>query len=138
MDNRKNDVIKIKFSGTDCAACPSRAQCIDPRAKREVPRRSLTIRPEAQYHALRAARHRERTPGFAALYRRRAGIEGTISQAVRACRLRRTRYIGLAKTHLGHILTAVAVNVLRIGAWLAGTPRAKTRRSAFATLMTPA
>jgi hypothetical protein len=35
-------------------------------------------------------------------------------------------------------LTAVAVNVLRIGAWLAGTPRAKTRQSAFVTLMTPA
>src|SRR3954470_3109253 len=53
VDNRKNDVIKIKFSGADCAACPSRAQCIDPRAKREVPRRSFTVRPEAQYHALR-------------------------------------------------------------------------------------
>ena len=137
MDNRKNDVIKIKFSGADCAACPSRAQCIDPRATRKVPRRSLTVRPEAQYHALRAARQRERTPAFAALYRRRAGIEGTISQGVRACRLRRTRYIGLAKTHLGHILTAVAVNLLRIGAWLADVPRAKTRQSAFATLMTP-
>jgi transposase len=138
VDNRKNDVIKIKFAGADCAICPSRTQCIDPRAKRAVPRRSLTIRPEAQYHALRAARHRERTPDFAELYRRRAGIEGTISQGVRACRLRRTRYIGLAKTHLGHILTAVAVNLLRIGAWLAGTPRAKTRQSAFVTLMTPA
>jgi hypothetical protein len=31
----------------------------------------------------------------------------------------------------------VAVNLLRIGAWLAGVPRAKTRQSAFATLMTP-
>ena len=30
---------------------------------------------------------------------------------------------------------AVAVNLLRIGAWLAGVPRAKTRQSAFATLM---
>jgi transposase len=68
VDNRKNDVIKIKFSGADCATCPSRAQCIDPRAKRKVPRRSLTVRPEAQYHALRAARQRERTPAFAALY----------------------------------------------------------------------
>jgi len=45
------------------------------------------------------------------------------------------RYIGLAKTHLGHMLTAVAVNLLRIGAWLAGVPRARTRQSAFATLM---
>jgi hypothetical protein len=51
------------------------------------------------------------------------------------CRLRRTRYIGLAKAHLGHILTAVPVNLLRIGAWLAGLLRASTRHSAFATLM---
>jgi transposase len=138
VDNRKNDVIKIKFAGADCVACPSRAPCIDPRATRKVPRCSLTVRPEGQYHAPRAARQRQRTPDFAARYRRRAGIEGAISQAVRACRLRRTRYIGLAKTHLRHVLTAVAVNVLRIGASLAGAPRAKTRQSAFATLITPA
>jgi transposase len=134
-DNRKNAVIKIKFSAADCTPCPSRAQCISPEAKRTAPRRSLTIRPEAQYQALRAARERERQPAFARLYSKRAGIEGTISQGVRVCRLRRTRYIGLAKTHLGHILTAVAVNLLRIGAWLAGVPRARTRQSAFATLM---
>jgi transposase len=135
VDHRKNQVIKIKFSETHCTPCPNRAQCISPQAQRKFPRRSLTIRPEAQYHALRAARQRERSPAFAALYGLRAGVEGTISQAVRVYRLRRTRYIGLAKTHLGHILTAVAVNLLRIGAWLAGVPRAKTRHSAFVTLM---
>jgi transposase len=135
VDNRKNAVIKLKFSETDCAACPSRARCISPQAKRKFPRRSLTIRPEAQYRALRAARQRERSPAFARLYAQRAGIEGTISQGVRVCRLRRTRYIGLAKTHLGHILTAAAVNLLRIGAWLAGVPRARTRHSPFATLV---
>jgi transposase len=135
VDNRKNAVIKITFSETDCTPCPGRAGCISPQARRKLPRRSLTIRPEAQYHALRAARQRERSPGFAGLYGLRAGIEGTISQGVRVCRLRRTRYLGLAKTHLGHILTAAAVNLLRIGAWLAGMPRAKTRQSAFAILM---
>src|SRR5439155_6028414 len=92
VDNRKNAVIKIKFSETDCATCPSRTRCISPLAKRKYPRRSLTVRPEAQYHALRAARQREREPTFAGLYGQRAGIEGTISQGVRACRLRRTRY----------------------------------------------
>jgi transposase len=135
IDNRKYAVIKIKFSETDCTACPSRARCISPQAKRKFPRRSLTIRREAQYHALRAARQRERSPTFATLYGQRAGVQGTISQSVPVCRLRRTRYIGLAKTHLGHLLTAVAVNLLRIGAWLAGVPRARTRQSAFATLM---
>jgi transposase len=135
VDTRKNAVIKIKFSEADCSSCPSRAQCIGPQTTRKFPRRSLTIRPEALYHALRTARQRERDPAFGALYELRAGIEGTLSQGVRVCRLRRTRYIGLAKTHLGHVLTAVAVNLLRIGAWLAGVPRARTRQSAFATLM---
>jgi transposase len=47
-------------------------------------------------------------------YKRRAGIEGTISQGVRTCGLRRWRYIGEAKTHLQHVATAAAINVTRI------------------------
>jgi hypothetical protein len=42
--------------------------------------------------------------------------------------------IGLAKTRLQHVVTAVAVNLIRLGKWLAGTPLASTRRSRFAAL----
>jgi hypothetical protein len=49
--------------------------------------------------------------------------------------LRRARYIGLAKTHLQHVVTAAAMNLVRLGAWLAGTPLARTRQSAFVRLM---
>jgi hypothetical protein len=49
--------------------------------------------------------------------------------------LRRARYIGLAKTQLQHVVTAAAMNLVRLGAWLAGTPLARTRQSAFARLM---
>jgi hypothetical protein len=49
--------------------------------------------------------------------------------------LRRARYIGLAKTQLQHVVTAAAMNLVRLGAWLAGTPLARTRHSAFARLM---
>lgn len=48
------------------------------------------------------------------------------------------RYIGKAKTHLQHVLTAAAINFVRVSEWLDGTPVAKTRRSAFAGLMAPA
>jgi IS5 family transposase len=48
-------------------------------------------------------------------YRQRAGIEGTISAGVRVLHLRRSRYIGLAKTHLQHVLTAAAMNLIRLG-----------------------
>jgi IS5 family transposase len=44
------------------------------------------------------------------------GIDGTISAGVRGLHLRRSRYIGLAKTHLQHMLTAAAMSLIRIGA----------------------
>jgi Transposase DDE domain len=105
VDNRGNAVIKVKFSTTDCRRCDHVAQCI--RSKKLYPRRTLTIRPQKQYQALQAAWQRESTEAFQAEYARRAGIEGTISRGTRSTRLRRTRYIGLARVHLGHILTAV-------------------------------
>jgi hypothetical protein len=64
----------------------------------------------------------------------RAGVEDTHAQALRVCGLRRSRYLGQPKTHLQHILSAVALNLLRIPAWLNGTPLAPTRQSAFARL----
>lgn len=69
------------------------------------------------------------------MYATRAGIEGTLSGGVRRCRLRRVRSIGLRTTHRAHVLTAVALNIVRLGEWLTGQPRAHTRQSAFARLM---
>jgi transposase len=126
IDNRANEVIKIKFSSTDCRSCPHRSQCT--RAQR-YPRRTITVRPREQYEALKAARERQATATFAQEYARRAGIEGTLSYGIRACGLRRSRYIGLARTHVQHVLTAAAMNLARVARWLAGEPRARTRRS---------
>ena len=67
-------------------------------------------------------------------YARRAGIEGTLSQGVRAFGLRRSRYRGLAKTHLQHVATAAAINLARLGDWFRAVPRAATRTSRFAAL----
>ena len=86
---------------------------------------------------MQATRRRQSPPEFAARYAARAGIEGTISQGVRFCGLRRTRYIWLAKTALNHQLIGTALNDQRAAAWLAGTPRPQTRRSAFAALTDP-
>jgi Transposase DDE domain len=68
------------------------------------------------------------------LYKRRAGIAGTLSQGVRAFGLRRSRYRGLQKTYLQHVATAAAINVDRIVAWLDERPRATPRTSRFAAL----
>lgn len=66
-----------------------------------------------------------------------AGIEGTMSQGVRAIGLRECCYIGKAKTHPHQVLT-VTVNVVRVSEWIDGTPVAKRRRSAFSGLMASA
>src|SRR3954452_10449543 len=91
--------------------------------------------PLSSWRRAEVARVRETQEAFAAPYRRRAGIEGTLSQGVRTMHLRRARYIGLAKVHLQHVLTAAALNLVRVAAWLAGTPLACTRHSAFVRLM---
>jgi transposase len=93
------------------------------------------VRPQAQYRRLQAARQREQTAAYQAEYAKRAGVEGTISQAVRACGVRRARYVGAVKTHLQHVLTAAAINFLRIGHWLVGDRTAQTRLSPFIALM---
>lgn len=48
--------------------------------------------------------------------------------------LRRSRSIGLAEAHRQHVLTAAAMNLGRISNRLAGTPRKRTRQSAFIRL----
>lgn len=132
VDRGHNEVIKIKFSAKDCGVCPARARCT------KAKRRSITVRPRDQYEALEAARSWESSDEYRAEYNRRAGIEGTISQGVRAFGLRRSRYEGEAKTHLQHIATATAINVARLTDWWSDRPRERTRTSAFTRVMTAA
>jgi transposase len=132
IDHRKNEVIKIKFSTKDCGVCPLLSHCT--RSEKKYKRRTLTVRPQAQHEALQAARRRQQTRAFAKEYALREGIEATISQGVRAFGMRRSRYIGLAKTHLQHLGIAAAINVVRVVAWLDGDELAPTRVSAFQKL----
>jgi len=127
---RGRSLIHVVFATADCTPCPVRAQCT--RAKTQP--RSLTLQPRAEHEAIQAARSRQQTADFAPAYARRAGIEGTLSQGVRSCGLRRARYRGLAKTHLQHVATAAALNVQRVTDWLDGQPRSTTRRSHLARL----
>jgi transposase len=130
VDDRTNAVVKIKFSMKDCQPCASRVHCT--RAKR----RTITVRRQEHHVAWQAARARETSAAYTTEYARRAGIEGTLSQGIRAYGLRHARYIGGAKTHLQHVLTAAAINFVRIGNWLMKKPLAKTRTSTFQTLIT--
>jgi transposase len=123
--------VHVGFAKATCRACPSRPLCT--RAKAAP--RALTLRREGRHEAIQAMRKRQDTPEWRALYGARAGIEGCLSQGVRLCGLRRSRYVGLAKTHLQHVATAAALNVARLDAWLRGRPQAATRTSRFVQLM---
>jgi transposase len=127
---RDRTLIHVEFAPDDCTPCPARALCT--RAKTGA--RSLTLPSRAEHEAVQAARQRQATAQFAAEYAPRAGVEGTLSQGVRAFGLRHARYRGLAKTHLQHVATAAAINVVRLVDWLNGIPRAATRCSRFAAL----
>ena len=92
--------------------------------------------PRPEHEALAATRTREGTAEGKRLYAQRNGIEGTLSQAVRAFGLRQARYCGLPKVVLQHVATAAALNLDRLAAWFAGRPLAQTRTSRFAALAT--
>jgi transposase len=125
-------LIKVKFAQFDCTVCSSRADCTG------TTRRSLTLHPKEQMQALFVARAREGTDVFKEVYRHRAGIEGTHSQGVRAMGLRRSRYSGQRKTHLGHVALVSAINVIQLMSYLRGETPEQTRTSPFKRLMKPA
>ena len=129
-DRHGHPTVRIAFSKPVCAACASRADC----TRAATAPRALRIRARDHYTVLQAARVRQQTETFKKAYARRAGIEGTIAQGTRTGDLRRSRYIGLVKTRLMHLLLAAALNFLRVAAWLAQKPRARTRSPAFAAL----
>jgi transposase len=124
------DVIVVTFPASICIPCPVRSQC----TRSAQRRRQLTLRPRHLHEALQAARAEQTTDDWKARYRIRAGIEGTISQAVTLTGIRRARYTGIAKVHLEHVFAATAINLIRLDAWWTGTPVARTRTTHLARL----
>jgi transposase len=88
---RGKPTIQVLFPTKVCGACEVRARC----TSSKTGPRELTLHPHAQHLAMQAARERQQTTSFQECDKRRAGIEGTISQAAFALGMRRTRYRGL-------------------------------------------
>ncbi len=108
--------------------CPLRRECT------RGPARHLSLHAQAFQETLHVARQRQTTPAFKTLDDQPSGIEATHSQAVRAFELRRSRYIGLAQTHLQPILTAMPIHLSRLAACWSHDHPAQTRPSAFAAV----
>jgi transposase len=111
-------IIQATFRAPDCTPCPDRAHC----TRSPILARHLTFRPRVQYETQRSIRAEQATDAWRDRYAHRSGVEGTIAQASRRSDIHQARYRGLAKTHLQHVLTALALNLVRVDAWLTGTP----------------
>ena len=88
-----------------------------------------------KHETLLCARERQKTAAFKKLFKKRAGVEGTISQTVSHSGIRRARFRGLKKTHLQHLATAAEINLQRVAAWLLGDKPETTRTAPFAALV---
>jgi transposase len=95
-DRWGNGTVRFLFSQTACRTCRARSLC----THSVTAARCLTVRREPEHEAILQARREQTTLSWQADYGRRAGIEGTISQAVRSFDLRKCRYVGLAKARL--------------------------------------
>jgi transposase len=133
-DSQGEPVVRITFDPKTCLTCPVRLQC----SKAKNTGRTLVLRAAGRHQALQVARERQQTDNFKSLYSRRSGIEGTLSQGIRRSGLRRSRYVGPAKTHLQNLAIAVAMNIKRLNDWLNEVPLASTRHSRFMLLLSPA
>ncbi|MEU4164056.1 IS1182 family transposase [Actinoplanes sp. NPDC026670] len=131
--NSGTELARVHFAAADCTGCPLRTACTTAAADSKWGR-SLTLLPAAQQEILDIRRREQTTEQWQQDYRIRAGVEATISQITRRTGIRRTRYTGLDKTHLGHLFAATAVNIIRIDAWLTDTPIGRTRTSHLAQL----
>ncbi len=124
-DRDQQETVIIRFALPTCRACPVHAHCTKSPAERR-----LTVRSPQVDAALQARRDEQGTQAFQADYALRAGVEGTISQAVRTTRLRRSPYNGLPKTHLQHVAIASGLNLLRMVVHLQAQARGKPTRPA--------
>jgi hypothetical protein len=99
--------------------------------------RTLALLPTRELHEIQTRnRLEQQTKDWQRRYAIRAGIEATLSQNVRTCGLRRSRYRGLARTHVQHVLTALACNLTRVADWIATPTTTRHRSTRFHALCT--
>jgi Transposase DDE domain len=110
LTEQKSGKVTYRFEfGRQCRDCPAKSLC----APKDQPHRTIVV--GALHEVLQQRRREQQSPKFKLQMQQRNGIEGSISELVRAHGLRRTRYKGFAKVDLQNQLVAAACNVKR---WL--------------------
>ena len=105
-DTKGRAILAFTFSRETCEACPLFGRCVHSKTA------GRTVRTNARETYLRAARERQQTDEFKALYPQRSAIERKISEAARHG-LRKTRYLGEQKRQLQRLWLGAAINLKR-------------------------
>ena len=108
LEEQATGKVTYRFEwSTHCADCPLRQGCVGS----EQQHRTIVV---GEHHsALQARRREQKTEAFVQEMKHRNGIEGTLSELVRAHGLRRARQRGLAKARLQNYFAGAACNVKR-------------------------
>jgi hypothetical protein len=114
---RGRESIVVRFPAPTCQTCPVRTQCTSSTRTG----RQLMLRPREIHEMVEQARGAQTTEEWKQRYAIRAGVEATIHQATATTGIRRSRYLGLPKTPLAHVITATAINLIRLDA--CGVPK---------------
>ncbi|MFE9687550.1 transposase [Streptomyces sp. NPDC006285] len=93
---KQNTPLQAPFAGADCRSCPDRTQCMSSATRP----RSVAALPRPLHEIQTQNRLDQQTEQWQRRYAIRARVEATLSQNVRAHGLRRSRYRGLARTHV--------------------------------------
>jgi transposase len=123
-------VIRATFRQPDCRPCPDRARC----THSEANARHVTFLPRRQHETQQRLRAEQATGDWRRRYALRCGVESLVSQASRRSDLHHARYRGQPKTHLQHTLTAMALNLVRVDAWVTGAATTGSWTSRLARL----
>ncbi|TRO56695.1 transposase [Streptomyces sp. IB201691-2A2] len=99
-----------RFAESDSRPCPDRALCTSSTTRS----RSVAVLPRLLREIQMRNRLDQQTEQWQCRYANRVGIEATLSQNVRAHGLDRSRCRGLTRTHVQHVLTAMACNLSRL------------------------
>ncbi|MFE3121872.1 IS1182 family transposase [Streptomyces hydrogenans] len=98
-----------RFHPTQCNPCPDRPACT-----RGTSARTVNFLPRHLHELQALNRTDQQDRQWKQLYATRSGVEGTICELVNGHQARRSRYHGLRKTHVQHVLTGIAINIERL------------------------
>jgi transposase len=128
------EVVHIRFAAAACRVCPLQPRCMP---KGPVSRHGRSLKVTATHPLVRQRRHEQTTQVFRQTYRKRAGVEASLSNAVRQHGARWARYRGLMKTNLQFVWLVSAINLKRATAWLIGRRPRTERQAGLRTLLAP-